>query len=727
MAWARRRGSGFGALLVAASFGWFLLEWNNPGIGSALGFALGLTLYAVASPLVAHAALVYPGRRLSSRLDRLVLAAAYAGAIGVLGLAPALVFDPAAAVCTQCPSNLLLVENSPRLYDALNRIGVYAGLAWSLALVALLVLRLVRSSPALRRLLWPVLVPAASYLGLVAWAFAYSLDRGTLRTTSPVVRDLWLGQAGALIALAAGVVWGWLRARHTRAAVARLVVEAAASPAPGGLRDKLARMLRDPSVKVAYPPGRRQAGRRARPPLVLDGEVTPLVRGGENVALLSHRPGLLDDPDLADEVRQQPAWRSRTSGCRPRCVPSSSTAHVASARGRPPGTPSAGASNETSTTAPSSGWSGLSLQLGLARPASAPSPTLRSWHRSTRPRPSSAPHWPGCARSVTGSSRAARRGRPRAALEALTEEAPVEIEIGALPGTPRRVRRGGRLLRRLRSAQTQPEHPGQARGASRGRPARRRGRSRHRRQRDRRARGSRRRGRRDARGRTRGRRASEHPRGDPVRVVIADDEVLLREGSSGCCSRPASRSSARSAPRTSCCRKVELARPDVAIVDIRMPPTHTDEGIVAAQEIRRSHPEVGVLVLSHHLESRYAMRLIEEHPGGAGYLLKQRVSNLGVLTDALRRLRDGECVVDPTIVARLVQRARPARQLAELTEREREVLALMAEGRSNKAICARLFLSPKTVEAHVKHIFMKLDIDESADDHRRVLFKIKTP
>jgi DNA-binding NarL/FixJ family response regulator len=152
-----------------------------------------------------------------------------------------------------------------------------------------------------------------------------------------------------------------------------------------------------------------------------------------------------------------------------------------------------------------------------------------------------------------------------------------------------------------------------------------------------------------------------------------------------------------------------------------MPPSHTDEGIVAAQELRRSRPDMGVLVLSNHLESRYAMRLIEEHPVGAGHLLKERVSNFGVLTDALERLRDGECVVDPTIVARLVKRVRQAMEIAELTEREREVLGLMAEGRSNKAISARLFLSPKTVEAHVKHIFVKLRIDESPDDHRRVL------
>jgi len=206
-----------------------------------------------------------------------------------------------------------------------------------------------------------------------------------------------------------------------------------------------------------------------------------------------------------------------------------------------------------------------------------------------------------------------------------------------------------------------------------------------------------------------------------VRVVIADDEVLLREGLERLLVEAGFDVVGKVGTADELHRKVELARPDVVIVDIRMPPTHTDEGIVAAQEIRQSHPEVGVLVLSQHLESRYAMRLIEEHPGGTGYLLKQRVSNLGVLTDALMRLRDDECVIDPTIVARLVSRARPARELAELTEREREVLALMAEGRSNKAICAQLFLSPKTVEAHVKHIFRKLDIDESPDDHRRVL------
>jgi len=203
--------------------------------------------------------------------------------------------------------------------------------------------------------------------------------------------------------------------------------------------------------------------------------------------------------------------------------------------------------------------------------------------------------------------------------------------------------------------------------------------------------------------------------------VIADDEVLLREGLERLLTEVGLDVVGKVGSAEELQRKVELTRPDVAIVDIKMPPTHTDEGLLAAEAIRDSHPQTAVLVLSHYLESRYALRLIEQHPGGVGYLLKERVSDLAVLTDALARLHEGESVVDPTIVSRLVNRVRRASRLDELTEREREVLTLMAEGRSNRGICERLFLSPKTVEAHVKHIFMKLGVKESGDDHRRVL------
>ena len=168
-------------------------------------------------------------------------------------------------------------------------------------------------------------------------------------------------------------------------------------------------------------------------------------------------------------------------------------------------------------------------------------------------------------------------------------------------------------------------------------------------------------------------------------------------------------------------RLVRRERPDAAIVDIRMPPTHTDEGLVAAQTIREELPATGVLVLSQYVEPAYALRLLEEHPAGVGYLLKERVFDVAILLDALRRIADAETVIDPTIVTRLVGRRRRRDPLAELTARERETLTLLAEGLSNRAIASRLFVTERTVEAHVKQIFQKLSLDAGADTHRRVL------
>jgi DNA-binding NarL/FixJ family response regulator len=196
--------------------------------------------------------------------------------------------------------------------------------------------------------------------------------------------------------------------------------------------------------------------------------------------------------------------------------------------------------------------------------------------------------------------------------------------------------------------------------------------------------------------------------------------MLMREGLARLLSEAGFEVTGKYADGEELVRRMGAAQAEVAIVDIRMPPTHTDEGLVAAEKIRASHPDVGVLVLSQYLESRYAMRLLEGHPDRVGYLLKDRVSNVAVLADALQRVHEGECVVDPTIVARLVKRNRD-NALADLTDREREVLGLMAEGHSNRGICAKLFLSPKTVEAHVGRILQKLNLPETVEYHRRVL------
>ena len=206
-----------------------------------------------------------------------------------------------------------------------------------------------------------------------------------------------------------------------------------------------------------------------------------------------------------------------------------------------------------------------------------------------------------------------------------------------------------------------------------------------------------------------------------MRVVVADDVMLTREGIVRLLRDAEIDVVAQAENADELLRHVQLARPDAAIVDIRMPPTHTDEGLVAAQRIRRDHPAVGVLVLSQYVEPSYALRLLEEHPERVGYLLKERVFDVAILVDALRRIADGETVVDPTIVSRLLGRGRRDDPLAALTAREREVLGLLAEGLSNKAIAARLFVTERTVEAHVKQIFLKLRLQTSPDSHRRVL------
>jgi DNA-binding NarL/FixJ family response regulator len=205
-----------------------------------------------------------------------------------------------------------------------------------------------------------------------------------------------------------------------------------------------------------------------------------------------------------------------------------------------------------------------------------------------------------------------------------------------------------------------------------------------------------------------------------VRVVVADDSVLLREGVARVLADTGFDIVAKVASADDLLRSVATETPDVAVVDIRMPPTHTDEGLVAAETIRTRWPDVGVLVLSQYVETEYALRLLEGSDERCGYLLKDRVLDGDQLAEAVRRVGDGGVVIDPELVTRLVGRSRPESPLDELTPREREVLALMAEGLTDRGIGERLFVTPKTVETHVRHIFAKLSLPATPTDNKRV-------
>jgi DNA-binding NarL/FixJ family response regulator len=209
---------------------------------------------------------------------------------------------------------------------------------------------------------------------------------------------------------------------------------------------------------------------------------------------------------------------------------------------------------------------------------------------------------------------------------------------------------------------------------------------------------------------------------DEMRVVIAEDAAMMREGlvrlltdrGFEVCAAVADADALRSA--------IAAVVPDVAIIDIRMPPTHTDEGLRAAIDIRRDHPEVGVLVFSQYVETRYATRLLADRPTGVGYLLKDRVADVADFVEALTRVASGGTALDPEVVGHLMRAAgRDAAGLASLTPREREVLSLMAEGRSNAGIAAALVITPGVVEKHVANIFTKLGLPSSDSDNRRVL------
>ena len=298
--WVRLPESMFGPLLATAGFAWFVPELANPEVGAAVAFTAGLALPFLCPGLVGHALLVHPGSRLRGTLERTVVALGYTALVVVLGVLPALLTDPQASGCSACPENLLAVSDRGSAAATVTRIGLVAGALWAVALAVLCLSRL-RSAHGLRR---PLLAAGIAYLALVAAQLALSVQPGLVEVGA-AGRRLWLGQATALLVLAGVVGWSRFRARRARDVVARLVLELAQSPPPGGLRDALAGIVGDPGLVLAYPLG--DDGRlvdASGAPIELGAERhrTTLVRDERPVAVLAHADGLLADEQVVDEV-----------------------------------------------------------------------------------------------------------------------------------------------------------------------------------------------------------------------------------------------------------------------------------------------------------------------------------------------------------------------------------------------------------------------------------------
>jgi signal transduction histidine kinase len=304
--WSSRPGNLVGPLLVAASAASLLPEWSNPQTAAALLFTLGLAGFLACAPIVVHIGLAYPRGHVRSRYEQAVVALGYAGGIVLAGVVPTVIFDPRAAGCTQCPSNLLLVHDSASLNEHVSRFGIRFMAAWSIVAALMLLVRGARSSVPALKTAAPVLVAAVGYLGFSTAELWHSIGRGFFGN-DPVDVRLWKAQGIALTLLAAAVIHGLIRARQTRTSVAQLVIDLGRAPRVGGARETLAATLRDPGLELVYRrapgPGYVDVDGNALSPTAGPGRAaTPLVREGREIAVLLHASDLLSDPGLIEDA-----------------------------------------------------------------------------------------------------------------------------------------------------------------------------------------------------------------------------------------------------------------------------------------------------------------------------------------------------------------------------------------------------------------------------------------
>ena len=674
--------------------------------------------------LFLHVFLAYPSGRLEGRFEWWLVAAAYTAAIG-LGLLRVVLGGAGS-------HNLVEVVSQPGTADGVRRVQVVVVSALILAGIGVLIQRRRGAGRPLRRTRG--LLVGSYALALVLLALGIIVSNFGVSAAE----EIRVATFGMIAVAPVVLLLGLVRARLARSTVGDLFVELREDPGPADLRDALARALRDPSLALAYwlPQFHSWAdleGRVVTLPNDDDSRATTLIeRGGVRVAALLHDPALDQEPKLLDAVtaaagialeneRLQVELRARLAelkGSRARIVDAGQRERQRLERNLHDGAQQR--------------LIALSLELSLLEERLDADPDARM--RLDHARREIATSLDELRDVARGMHPAVVSGHGlEIALEQLAARAPLPVRLAVAARRPSsRAPRGRRLLPGLRESRQHRQARERDVGHRRRPPGRRPGRGRGRRRRSRRrrhrtglgsagARGPRRGPRRSVAGVEPERRRDPAASGDPVRAVIAEDSVLLREGLErllgehglevvGCCQTA-----------EDLLLQVRSYSPDVAIVDIRLPPTHNDEGMRAALEIRARHPSVGVLVLSQYVELGLAMKLLADSAEGAGYLLKDRIGDVKEFIGAVRRVGDGGSAIDPIIVSTLLSRRRSDDPLAELTPRERDVLELMAEGRSNQGIADKLVISLRAVEKYVSSIFGKLGLPSSGSDSRRVL------
>ena len=731
-AWVRSPESSIGPLMVATGFAWFVNLVTASNIPAL--FIGGAVLSSVYFVTAIHMLLAAPHGQGLGRGDRRIVIAGYL--LTTLGSIPlALVFDPQTE-CADCPTNPWLIGENETFFNIWNTLLSLIGLVLIILVLRSLVLRWRRATRPERRLYAPV------YAAGIALMIAV-LAQLSLQTSGSEGRALDVAFIISVVPLALVpylFVAAFVRTRMAQGgAVGELITRLGEAPRPGSLREAVADAVDDPSLELLFwlPEQGHYVDAQGHEAIPPDDDpsrvVTYVNRDGECIAALVHNAGL---PGMSEHVqavgaaaalaleneRLDAALRAKLDELR------SSRERMLriglEERRRLERDLHDGAQQRLVSMA-------LNIRLARAKLNEDPLAADQLLASAGRELDSALEELRELARGIHPAV-LTDRGLATA-LETLANRAPVPVELGELPDErlPEAVELAAYFV--VAEALTNVAKYSEAshatvQGAARERPrGRGGGRRRHRRRRPRaRHRPARaRRPARGARGPARGGVGAgprNHDHGeDPMRVVVADDSVLLREGVVRLLEEKGFDVVAQAGDAEDLIRKVNAHKPDVAIVDIRMPPTNTDDGLRAALEIRAALPECGVLVLSQYVEEGYALELVGDSAGGVGYLLKDRVADVDRFVDSVRRVAEGGSALDPEVVAQLVGRARRDDPLAELTPREREVLELMAEGRSNNAIATHMTVTERAVEKHVTSIFGKLGLPPAPEDHRRVL------